>query len=148
LNLTLVLCITKKCCPCVVPRYSGGRGWITNSIYIQHVKGKLQDTKIRSAPKPDKRKEIPDELIELILQKLFVRNAGSTFLNDLSSRRIEFRPSLNIRLTRGLSFDVFGQYRNIIEQISLPGRNQGQRISVLKNLQIRLLSGASHMSGS
>lgn len=86
--------------------------------------------------------------------RIDVQASASNFLQDWSSRRIEFRPSLNIRLTRGLSFNVFGEYRIISDQISLPGRDITDEERLLGERQqatsydFRMSFGISYTFGS
>lgn len=45
---------------------------------------------------------------------------ASNFFHDTAINRLEFWPSLNIRIIRGLSVNMSGRYRIINDQISLP----------------------------
>lgn len=46
--------------------------------------------------------------------------SGSNYFHDTSINRLDFRPSFNIRIVRGLSVSISGRYRLINDQISLP----------------------------
>ncbi|MEX2368427.1 MAG: hypothetical protein WD510_02885 [Balneolaceae bacterium] len=46
--------------------------------------------------------------------------SGSNYFHDTSINRLEFNPSFNIRIIRGLSVSISGRYRLINDQISLP----------------------------
>jgi len=45
---------------------------------------------------------------------------ASNFFHDTAINRLEFNPSLNVRIIRGLSVNLSGRYRIINDQISLP----------------------------
>ncbi|MEX2574927.1 MAG: hypothetical protein WD317_11545 [Balneolaceae bacterium] len=49
--------------------------------------------------------------------------SASSYLHDLSLNSFEFNPSFNIRIVRGLSASMSGQYRIINDQISLPAED-------------------------
>ncbi len=51
--------------------------------------------------------------------RINIRVSGSNFFHDTSLNRIEFNPSFNIRIIRGLSISLSGRYRVINDQLSL-----------------------------
>lgn len=51
--------------------------------------------------------------------RIDIRMSGMHFFHDISINRIEFNPSFNIRIIRGLSFSLSGRYRIINDQLSL-----------------------------
>lgn len=51
--------------------------------------------------------------------RIDIRMSGMHFFHDTSINRIEFNPSFNIRIIRGLSFSLSGRYRIINDQLSL-----------------------------
>ncbi|MEX0994332.1 MAG: hypothetical protein WD599_02325, partial [Balneolaceae bacterium] len=52
--------------------------------------------------------------------RIDVSVSGSNYFHDTSINRLEFNPSFNIRIIRGLSVSISGRYRLINDQISLP----------------------------
>ena len=48
-----------------------------------------------------------------------IRISGRHFFHDTSINRIQFNPSLNVRITRGLSVNMSGNYQIINDQLSL-----------------------------
>lgn len=51
--------------------------------------------------------------------RIDIRVSGLHFFHDTSINRIEFNPSFNIRIVRGLSVNLSGRYRIINDQLSL-----------------------------
>ncbi len=51
--------------------------------------------------------------------RIDIRVSGRHFFHDTSINRLTFNPSFNIRITRGFSVSVSGQYRVINDQLSL-----------------------------
>ncbi len=49
--------------------------------------------------------------------------SATSYLHDLSLNSLEFDPSLSIRITRGLFVNLYGNYRIINDQISLPAED-------------------------
>ncbi|MEX1268224.1 MAG: hypothetical protein WEA56_04420 [Balneolaceae bacterium] len=80
--------------------------------------------------------------------------SGSNYFHDLSLNRLEFNPSFDIRIVRGLSLNVSGRYRIINDQISLPGADQSDDCYALGNCQrptsydYRISFGLSYTFGS
>jgi hypothetical protein len=52
--------------------------------------------------------------------RIDVRINASNFFHDTAINRIDFNPSLNVRIIRGLSVSLSGRYRIINDQISIP----------------------------
>jgi hypothetical protein len=52
--------------------------------------------------------------------RIDIRMSGSNYFHDMSFNRLSIDPSLNIRITRNLSFNISGYYQNINDQLSLP----------------------------
>jgi hypothetical protein len=61
--------------------------------------------------------------------------SGSNYFHDVSLNQLNFNPSFNIRIVRGLSVNFSGRYRIINDQISLPGAAQGDECFALGNCQ-------------
>lgn len=80
--------------------------------------------------------------------------SGSNYFHDLSLNRLEFNPSFNIRIIRGLSVNLSGRYRIINDQISLPGAAPSDDCYALGNCQrptafdYRISFGLSYTFGS
>lgn len=55
--------------------------------------------------------------------RINLRLSASSYLHDLSLNSFEFDPSLSIRITRGLFVNLYGNYRIINDQISLPAED-------------------------
>ncbi len=51
--------------------------------------------------------------------RIDIRISGKHFFHDTSINRLEFNPSFNIRIIRGLSVNLSGRYRIINDQLSL-----------------------------
>ena len=45
---------------------------------------------------------------------------GSNYFHDFSKNRLRFSGDLSLRLVKGLNFDIYGNYRRIRDQLSLP----------------------------
>lgn len=86
--------------------------------------------------------------------RINVSVSGSNYFHDLSYNRLEFHPSFNIRVTRGLSVNISGRYRIINDQISLPEADQSDDCYALGNCQrptaydYRISFGLSYTFGS
>jgi hypothetical protein len=67
--------------------------------------------------------------------RINVNLSGSNYFHDLSLNRLNFNPSMNIRIVRGFSVSLSGRYQIINDQISLPGAPQGDECHALGNCQ-------------
>ncbi len=45
---------------------------------------------------------------------------GSNYFHDFSKNRLRFSGDLSLRIVKGLNFDIYGNYRRIRDQLSLP----------------------------
>jgi hypothetical protein len=61
---------------------------------------------------------------------------GSNYFHDFSKNRLMFSGDLSLRIVKGLNFDIYGNYRRIHDQLSLP--REGASLEDLL-LQIREL---------
>ncbi|MEX0771314.1 MAG: hypothetical protein WD035_11300 [Balneolaceae bacterium] len=52
--------------------------------------------------------------------RIDIRLWASNYFHDFAINRVSINPSLNIRITRNLSFNIYARYRAINDQISLP----------------------------
>jgi len=79
---------------------------------------------------------------------------GSNFLHDFSKNRLDFRGQLNVRLFRGLSVNMFGNYSLINNQIALPGEGVTDQEALLRlrqqatGFEYRLGFGFNYTFGS
>lgn len=86
--------------------------------------------------------------------RINMRISASSYLHDLSLNSFEFDPSLSIRITRGLFVNLYGNYRIINDQISLPAeditdteRLLGERQQAT-SYELRFSFGLSYTFGS
>ncbi len=79
---------------------------------------------------------------------------GSTFLHDLGKNNLKFEAGLNLRVFRGLSFSVNGEYSRVRDQLSLPkeGASKDEILLEIKRLatsyDLQLRMGFSYRFGS
>lgn len=80
--------------------------------------------------------------------------SATSYLHDMSLNSLEFDPSLSIRITRGLFVNLYGRYRIINDQISLPAgditdteRLLGERQQAT-TYELRFSFGLSYTFGS
>lgn len=70
---------------------------------------------------------------------------GSHFFHDVSFNRMNFNTDIEIKLLRGLSFDLRGGYSIINDQLSLPQKGSSDK-DVLLNLREQATSYSYHLS--
>lgn len=86
--------------------------------------------------------------------QIFAGISGGNFLNDFSKNRLSLSGRANVRLIKGLSFNVGGGYEIINDQISLP-RGEASVEDILlgqsqlaTNFEVDLSFGLSYTFGS
>ncbi len=79
---------------------------------------------------------------------------GSTFLHDFSKNNVKFEAGLSLRVFKGLSFSVHGEYSRVRDQLSLPkeGASKDEILLEIKRLatsyDLQLRMGFSYRFGS
>jgi hypothetical protein len=79
---------------------------------------------------------------------------GSTFLHDFSKNNLKFQAGMRLRVFKGLSFNVHGEYSRVRDQLSLPkeSASKDEILLELKNLaksyDLQLRMGFSYRFGS
>jgi hypothetical protein len=83
-----------------------------------------------------------------------MRLRGSNFLHDWSKNKIQFEAGLSMRVFKGLSFNVEGEYSRVRDQLALPksGASKDEILLELKQLatsyDVRFEMGFSYRFGS
>ena len=79
---------------------------------------------------------------------------GSTYLHDFSKNRVEVFGGANLRLVKGLSFNLFGSYSRVRDQLSLAKGNVSTEDLLLRLRQLKtnyryfVFTGLSYTFGS
>jgi opacity protein-like surface antigen len=85
---------------------------------------------------------------------LGVQLRGSTFLHDWSKNNLQFEAGISLRVFKGLSFNIEGEYSRVRDQLALPKRDTSVEEILLEirrlatSYDLRLQMGFSFRFGS